>query len=372
MSWAPRAGYYPRPGRWYNTDMELSRIAALANAPRRDRGLTRAIYSYPAKFQAHLPAELIRMFTAEGDLVVDPYAGGGTTGLESLVQGRRFCGVDINPFACLVARVKTTLVDPAAVERGLTAALACRQRRPILDDEDRRCLGTRVAGEVERFAAGADAADEPVRDLLRLALIHGVKIGGRRDFESDSLLPLVKRRVAKILEGLQSLPPGNPAPRFRCGSSHALPEVADGSAALVVTSPPYKDLDVEYGLLQIQRPALNRSKRSRLIWALLGVPERSKTVLCGGRGETYWEGLVPALREVRRVLARRAPAFFWIGFKTIADRDRFAAHLGEVGLPVRHMIPARLGSDRVASSRSTHHGRDTGMLERDYLIACGA
>jgi SAM-dependent methyltransferase len=349
----------------------LARITALANAPRRDRGVTRAVYSYPAKFQAHLPAELIRLFTSPGDLVVDPYAGGGTTGLEAFLLGRRFFGVDINPFACLVARVKTTPVDPTAVARTVEQVLAGRAPRAVLDDDDARCLGERIAGEVARLAGASDAvAGAAERDLVRLALVHAVKIAGRRDFADDSIIPLFLRRVATISKGLEQLPASGHPPRFREGSCHALPELPGGSARLVVTSPPYKDLDVEYGLLQIQRRDLGKSKRSRVIWNLLGAPVQSKIELCGGRGATYWSRLAPALREIRRVLAPGAPAFFWTGFKTDGDRDAFVARLAEAGLPARHLVPVSLSGDRVASSRSTHHGRATGMMARDYLICC--
>jgi DNA methylase len=353
----------------------LRRIAALANSPRRDRGATRAIYSYPAKFQAHLPAELIRLFTRPGDLVVDPYSGGGTTGLEALLAGRRFFGADLNPFACLIARVKTTPLAVAPVETALAAVLACRARRavPVLDEEDARCLGARVSGDIERLAAGVDAVpDAAARDLLLLSLIHAIKIAGRRDFDDVSLVPLYRHRVARNAAAVAALPmaPAVPAPRFVCRSNHALPEVADGAAQLLVTSPPYKDLDVEYALLQIQRPALHRSKRSRAIFALLGIPPVDKKRLCGGVGAEYWPQLAASLREIHRLLAPHAPAFFWIGFKTPADRADFERHLAAAGLPLIHAIRAALGRDRVASSRSTHHGRDTGMLGQDFLLLC--
>jgi hypothetical protein len=195
-------------------------------------------------------------------------------------------------------------------------------------------------------------------------------MAGRRDFDGDSIAPLFRRRVEQILHGLSALPRGGQPPRFRLGSCASMPEVADGEAALVVTSPPYKDLDVEYGLLQIQRPRLGRSKRSQVIWRLLGETPLTKADLCGGRGDRYFERLAANLAEIRRVLRAGAPAFFWTGFKTTEDRDRFAAALDTAGLRPLRLIPARLSRDRVASSRSDHHGRATGMLGEDYLIAC--
>jgi hypothetical protein len=350
----------------------LDDLARIANSPRRDTGSTRAIYSYPAKFQAHVPAEIIRQFTREGDLVVDPYCGGGTTGLEALHLGRPSVGVDLSPFACLVARVKTTPVDATQVRAALERALAATGELAVLDEEDTRCLGPAVSAEVTRAAAGMALEPDPaIRDLLRLSLVHAVKIAGRRDFDDDTLLPLVGKRVGKILRALGSLPAG-PRPVFRLGSNHKIPEVPDGAARLVVTSPPYKDLDVEYGLLQIQRPALGKSKRSQVIWRILGAPTVAKSSLCGGRGERYWETLAPSLAEIRRVLAKGAPAFFWTGFKTEADRDRFVAHLAAARLPVTKLLTVTLSRDRVASSRSTHHGRETGMMAADYLIAAVA
>ena len=80
-----------------NSD-EIVYITDLAK-PERDKGYTRTFYSYPAKFQAKLPRGLIKRYSSEGELIFDPFVGGGTTGLEALLINRRFLGYDINPFA---------------------------------------------------------------------------------------------------------------------------------------------------------------------------------------------------------------------------------------------------------------------------------
>src|SRR5688572_28138305 len=142
------------------------------------------------------------MATHPGDLVVDPYVGGGTTALEAMLAGRGFFGVDLNPFALLVARVKTTVVARPAALAAAETALASRGERQVLDEDDRLCLGERLAAEVARLAAGTDAAVDPaVRDLLRVALIHAIRMAGRRDFDGESIAPLFRRRVEKILDG---------------------------------------------------------------------------------------------------------------------------------------------------------------------------
>src|SRR5438045_1273289 len=139
-------------------DQLVDHIGALANSPRRDRGATRSVYSYPAKLQAHLPAELIRLFTAPGALVVDPFSGGGTTGLEAFLAGRRFFGVDINPFSSLLGRVKTTPVDLAETREALRAVLAAGLRAPILDADDRALLGEAISDEIDAVAGGIASA----------------------------------------------------------------------------------------------------------------------------------------------------------------------------------------------------------------------
>jgi len=337
-------------------------ITALANSPRRDRGATRAVYSYPAKFQGHLPAELIRLFSRPGDLVLDPWAGGGTTLLEAMLQSRRSLGVDLSPFACLIARVKTTPVPRADAERALAALLASRRERPILDADDAAYLGAPIAADLARLAAATDDLSPPFRDLFRVVLIHTAKIAGRRDFTDKSVLPTFRRRATQVIRAVAALPDG-PRPHIACRSNH---DLDSPPAALVITSPPYKDLDVEYGLIQIQRPG--RSKRSQLIWRLLTEPEVPKRTLCGSSGDAYWSSLAPSLAATRRAVLRDSPAFFWTGFKKPDDRREFERHLTAAGFRLHAAIEVGLGRDRVASSRSTHHGRSTGMLARDYLF----
>ncbi|MFW6116554.1 MAG: DNA methyltransferase [bacterium] len=66
------------------------------------------LHAYPAKFLPHYPGVFIRHFSKEGDLVLDPMCGAGTTVIEACLQDRRAYGLDIDPIAALTARVSTT------------------------------------------------------------------------------------------------------------------------------------------------------------------------------------------------------------------------------------------------------------------------
>lgn len=73
--------------------------------------LTHNFHPYPAKFIPQIPAEIIRVLTEEGQKVLDPFCGSGTTLVECKLLGRDALGLDVNPLACLIAKVKTTTLS---------------------------------------------------------------------------------------------------------------------------------------------------------------------------------------------------------------------------------------------------------------------
>ena len=78
-----------------------------ANAPI-ENGV-HAIHPYPAKFIPQIPRQLLQLFPpADGSLVLDPFCGSGTALVEAIDAGFDAVGIDLNPLACLISRVKTT------------------------------------------------------------------------------------------------------------------------------------------------------------------------------------------------------------------------------------------------------------------------
>ena len=75
------------------------------------RYLTHSYHPYSAKYIPQIPHYLISNFTRRNDLILDNFLGSGTTLVESKILGRHAIGVDINPLACLVAKVKTTNIQ---------------------------------------------------------------------------------------------------------------------------------------------------------------------------------------------------------------------------------------------------------------------
>lgn len=59
--------------------------------------------NHSAAFPMELPAWFIKLFTVEGDLVLDPFIGSGTTAEVAKDLGRNYVGIDINPEYTLLA-----------------------------------------------------------------------------------------------------------------------------------------------------------------------------------------------------------------------------------------------------------------------------
>src|SRR5271157_1543617 len=87
---------------------KLARLSASFHSQRPVTSFTHNFYRYPARCSDEFAREVIREFASPGQIVLDPFAGGGTTVVESLALGRRSIGVDINELACFVSQVKTT------------------------------------------------------------------------------------------------------------------------------------------------------------------------------------------------------------------------------------------------------------------------
>jgi len=73
---------------------------------------THGFHKYPAKFIPQLAKRCIEENTKINEIVCDPFMGCGTTLIESLVSGRKAVGVDINPVAYLISKVKTNPIHP--------------------------------------------------------------------------------------------------------------------------------------------------------------------------------------------------------------------------------------------------------------------
>ena len=107
--------------------LEQSRVAAFENAcwdfPASRN--SRELHPYPARFIPEIPGQALDVLGVRGP-VLDPFCGSGTTLGEAQSRGLSATGVDLNPIACLISRVRTQPWQRGHSGRGLRHARMLR------------------------------------------------------------------------------------------------------------------------------------------------------------------------------------------------------------------------------------------------------
>lgn len=112
---------------------------------------------HPAPFPVELPEQLIRLYTYEDDLVLDPFMGSGSSLVAAGRLGRRYVGFDLDPSYVELARQRVAAegqpVDDAADEGASATALAARLLERSGFVIERTKAAVRGTGVVMGFAA---------------------------------------------------------------------------------------------------------------------------------------------------------------------------------------------------------------------------
>ena len=225
------------------------------------------IHPYPAKFIAELPRALLESLpVAPGTAVLDPFCGGGTTLAECQRKGLKSAGIDLNPIACLIARVKTA-PRPSGLQDVASSIVDCALRRqdakipeiPNLDHWFDRPIQVALAALAEAVGSVPDAH----RDALRLAFSSIVVRVSRQESDTryaaidknlsaEDVFALFLRAAARLDEALaQRDYPLVRAEVFE-GDTLAFDPSRIGRISMVVTSPPYPNA-YEYWLYHKHR-----------------------------------------------------------------------------------------------------------------------
>lgn len=139
-------------------------------------GLTHTFYRYPARFSPQFARAAIEAFTKPGDIVLDPFMGGGTTLVEARVLGRRAIGIDISNLAVFVSTVKTTILSESnlslisAWADGLEAVLNLRNATKHTNEWRRNGYQQNITGR----------ATWHIRKILELALDYVHELPGEK------------------------------------------------------------------------------------------------------------------------------------------------------------------------------------------------
>src|SRR3990167_5790646 len=80
--------------------------------------LTHDYFRYYGKFPSTVAAQLLEQFPApKNGILLDNFAGSGTSLVEASLRGVKSVGIDINPLAVLSCKVKTSRYDTNNLEK---------------------------------------------------------------------------------------------------------------------------------------------------------------------------------------------------------------------------------------------------------------
>lgn len=97
---------------------------------------THGYHRYPAKFLPDVVRKIIEEYAKGSNLIADLFAGCGTTLVEAEIHGISSVGVDINPVAKLITKVKTTPLAPNDLQQAYTALVNLFDKYNESDYED--------------------------------------------------------------------------------------------------------------------------------------------------------------------------------------------------------------------------------------------
>lgn len=274
----PRNGTRSTTTRIVDITTALPILAEAALGQKPVAGWTHNFYRYPARFSPGFAAAVIECFSKPGDLILDPYMGGGTAVVEGIAAGRNVVGNDLNSLAVFITKVKITGLTPAECRaiRGwaVNNVPSFSYDRPLeeliefIDPEKTRNLSLVKARFIKKgiAAALASIAELPTRDAQDFARCAVLKVSqwaldGRERHTSLSVFR--QKLAATTSEMLESLAAFVTRVKQTSGKATLINSDAvelhqadvfhkqDRRAALVLTSPPYPGVHVLYHRWQV-------------------------------------------------------------------------------------------------------------------------
>jgi adenine-specific DNA methylase len=120
------------------------------------------MHKYFARRPWNVFRELISHYTSLGEIVLDPFCGGGVTVVEALKLGRKVIGVDVNPLATYVTSMEVRPVDIEVLEQAFNRVKRNHRQR-IMSMYRTTCSKCKAQAYADWFEW-----DESAKQILRL------------------------------------------------------------------------------------------------------------------------------------------------------------------------------------------------------------
>ncbi len=333
------------------------------------------LHAFAAKFPPQLPRAFIRGLTVPGDVVLDPMMGSGTTVVEAVLEGRHGIGLDIDPLALRLGRVKTMPLDVDRLRivgnQVLTRVYALLSDGDVIetnldahfDDQTRAFVNYWFTPTTQRELMALVLPIQEIEDAalrrffeLTFSSIIVTKSGGvsrARDLAHSrphldttktpkSALDQFALKLRKNLASIAQLETRQATALTLTGDARCMP-LADCSVDLIVTSPPYANA-IDYmrahkfslvwfgesvaGLSKLRADYIGSERVGAQQYQAL--PERPETIIQmlaaldpnkAAILRKYYIEMRAVLREIYRVLRHDTAAIVVVGTSTMRSID---------------------------------------------------
>lgn len=415
--------------RTYLTEIPIDYSWSFADKTIKDTSyITHGYYTYPAKFIPQLAARIINENSQDGDIVIDPFIGSGTTVVEAIVNNRIGIGTDINDIAYLIAKVKTTPIKTAELLQEFSKLefnlynrlngqydLVLKKSLKVVPKNERIDYWF-LPQQKEKlsiiFARILEIKNEDIRNFFLVAFAQILKSCSiwlqksvkptrdpkkkvyepltlflnqsqkmiKKNFEFDKIL---KQKIKQNIERYRIV---------QCGDSRNLP-CEKNKATLIITSPPYvtsyeyADLhqlpSLWFGYLQelsefrkkfIGSAYKDRDKidlKSSLaneIVAELGENKKGREV------KNYFADMLETFLEMKRVLKKGGRACVVIGNTEfngvkILNAEVFQEQFENIGFKTHSVIHREIPSKMLPSTRDSETGQFVKVNDKNLKLA---
>jgi len=269
--------------------------------------LTHWIYPYKGKFHPQMIRALLNIIGLnQGDTVLDPFIGSGTSALEAQLLGINCVGIDISPLCVLQSRVKVESIDALTDIMDWKGRIRDKIATPLFNTENKTLDET-----IESIL------DEKAKNFYKMVKLVAVSDNARRgrDFSNAFLknLGLMISSLADYYQIAKKLNLKLGKMDIKVGDSRKLPldsESIDG----IITSPPYS--------IALDYVANDAHALKALGYNLLEI--REEFIGVKGRGQDrvnlYNKDMKQSYDEMYRVLKPQKFAVIVIGNATYQGR----------------------------------------------------
>jgi len=320
--------------------------------------LTHGFHPYPARMMPLIAKRIIEKYaTHKDDVVLDPFCGSGTVLVEGITHNVKSIGFDINPLAILIAKAKTTPIDPNTLKDEIQGILNEIKRDKNLYPEPNDIpnlhywFKPNIIKELSKiYHHIRQINDEKLYNFFATAFSHcvwkvsNVKKGeyklyrmNKKDLEkwNPNVFKVFKYILYENLKGMREF---YKVMKDKTAKAYVYLQDIRTSAledevSLILTSPPYGDskTTVAYGQF---------SRYSALWLGLRGVLDVDKKSLGGVRYKGDVSGLgSETLKRIFDAVYKRDEARAWDLYSFFLDMDRALERLAKaLRKGVSHMV----------------------------------